>query len=758
MKMPKPIAQFAGKIPGRSLLLPLALMTVFFTGWYFGLPAKSSDASSVGDRTIWTCSMHPQIRQPNPGLCPICAMDLIRLSPGGDGGLREIKVTPEAAALMDLRVSQVVREPAAVHVDLFGKIAYDERNVNTTTARVGGRLDRFFVDFTGTEVRQGDHIAEIYSPDLLVAQQDLIKAAQALERARSGGTPNAVQTQERLLRSARERLRLLQLNPEQIDAIAASEKPSDHITLYAPQDGVVTERHVVEGAYVKEGTPLFSVASLKSVWLNLEAYEVDLPWLNFAQEVSFTVEALPGRSFRGVIAYIDPQIDARRRVVKVRVNVANDERLLKPGMFARATVDARVAADGSVIDEGLAGKWISPMHPEIIRDAPGDCPICGMALVPSEELGFIRASDGSAHESPLIVPASAVLQTGQRALVYVRVKADPQPEFEGREIVLGTRVGQRFIVRSGLSEGEFVVTNGAFKLDSELQIRARPSMMNRNVGIVEIPASEADSSLLGQWGPIPRALGRLGRASEDGNLVAAHSSLTEMAAAIDAVNAGAFQPVVLQSWREFSARLKNTIAEAHGVPADRLPIAYRNVRVSTEELGRYLGLPSAPVLDGGAGSAEVIAQLEAALVHYYTIGAALAADDFEAAAAARADLVPLLESLGSDAEALSDAVDMVTLRAAFDEVSGGLIDQVTELGLDRVGNAYVAHCPMAFGNRGADWLTPEPEIRNPYFGAEMLSCGTITRNLSFEPAGDPNTPADKMQQSDKTDSHEGHKH
>ncbi len=261
--------------------------------------------------------MHPQIRQPNPGLCPICAMDLIRLAPGGEGGLREIKVTPEAAALMDLRVSEVVREPAAVHVDLFGKIAYDERNVNTTTARIGGRLDRFFVDFTGTEVQKGFHIAEIYSPELLVAQKDLIKAAQALEAARKSGTPNAVRTQEQLLRSARERLRLLQLTPDQIDAIASNDEPEDHVTLYAPQDGVVTERHVLEGAYVKEGDPLFSVASLHSVWLNLEAYEADLPWLNFAQEVSFSVEAIPGTRFTGRVAYIATEIDPRRRVMKV---------------------------------------------------------------------------------------------------------------------------------------------------------------------------------------------------------------------------------------------------------------------------------------------------------------------------------------------------------------------------------------------------------------------------------------------------------
>jgi len=744
MNWPKKIIELSTKIPGRAVLPPLAVLAVFLAGWYVGLPAKTTDRSAGGDDTVWTCSMHPQIRQPNPGLCPICAMDLIRLAPGGEGGLREIKVTPEAAALMDLRVSEVVREPAAVHVELFGKIAYDERNVNTTTARIGGRLDRFFVDFTGTEVQKGFHIAEIYSPELLVAQKDLIKAAQALEAARKSGTPNAVRTQEQLLRSARERLRLLQLTPDQIEAIASNDEPADHVTLYAPQDGVVTERHVLEGAYVKEGDPLFSVASLQSVWLNLEAYEADLPWLNFAQEVSFSVEAIPGTRFTGRVAYIATEIDPRRRVMKVRVNVPNDKRLLKPGMFARATVDAQMAADGSVIDASLAGKWISPMHPEIISDKPGKCSICGMDLVPSEELGFIRSSDGKVHENPLLVPARAVLQTGQRATVYVRLSAAPEPAFEGREIVLGSRVGDRFIVDSGLSEGEFVVTRGAFKLDSELQIRAKPSMMNRDAGLVETPAAEAEGSLLGQWEPVLRALGRLGAAARAGNVEAAHEALADMGAAVDGVRTASFQANDLQAWREFSARLKNTIAEAHESTRATLPIAFRNVRHTVEEVGRYLGLPSVPVLVGELASDEMVEKLMAALRAYYAVADALASDDFAQAQSALEPLLPALTQLGIETGAIEDAADIDALREGFDVISVALIAEVAGSGLDRVGNAYVNHCPMAFGNRGADWLSPSPEILNPYFGSMMLSCGTVKRNLSFEAPPDGAAPVQEQ--------------
>lgn len=732
----------------QKLWLPALIATVFLAGWYVGLPAKSGGDSSGASDTTWTCSMHPQVRQPNPGLCPICAMDLIPLEAGGEGGLREIKVTPEAAALMDLRVSPVVREPAAIHLDLFGKIAYDERRVTTTTARVAGRLDRFFIDYTGTLVRKGDHIAEIYSPNLLVAQQDLIKAVQGVARAKNGGTAAAIRTQERLVQSARERLRLLQLADDQIDAIAKKETPSDHITIFARQDGIVTERHVVEGAYVKEGESLFSVASLESVWLNMEAYESDLAWLKFAQDVAFTVEAIPGEVFHGRIAYIDPEIDPMRRVVNVRVNVPNERRLLKPGMFVRATVDARVAAGGKLVDEDLADKWISPMHPEIVRDAPGDCPICGMPLVLGKELGFIRASDGEVEQNPLLIPATSVLKTGKRATVYVRLTGSPEPKFEGREIVLGARVDGQYIVESGLSEGEMVVTRGAFKLDSELQLKAKPSMMNRNSGLTETPAAEAEASLLGQWRPMPRALGRFAKAAEAGEMRDAHEAMADMKAAIAAVDTSSFQPKALQEWREFSMRLTNVLTVAHNATASDLAIAYRDVRQAVEEAGRYLGLPSYPAAPIDHGSEEQLAALRKALEHYHPLADALARDNYPTAAAARDRLLADLAALDIQAADFTSASDMASLRKALASVSDALIAKVKALGADRVGNVYAVHCPMAFDYEGADWLSPNPTVLNPYFGAEMLTCGTVTANLSFDRTTVPVTE----------DPHANHKH
>ena len=162
--------------------------------------------------------------------------------------------------------------------------------------------------------------------------------------------------------------------------------------------------------------------------------------------------------------------------MKVRVNVSNEDGRLKPEMFVRAIVKSNVAAGGRVLDASLAGKWISPMHPEIVKDQPGDCDICGMPLVRAESLGYVTAEPTDAAK-PLIVPTSAVLLTGTRAIVYVQIPDADKPTYEGREIVIGPRAGDFYLVKSGLNEGDLVVTNGNFKLDSALQISAKPSMM-----------------------------------------------------------------------------------------------------------------------------------------------------------------------------------------------------------------------------------------------------------------------------------------
>ena len=718
------------------LLFPLAL---FGAGWWFGLPAESdasdlSDSSDMSDQ-IWTCSMHPQIRQPNSGLCPICEMDLIPLQDSGEGGIREVAVSSEAAALLNLQVSPVIRSAAVANISLFGRIAYDERSISNITSRIGGRIDRLIVDFTGAMVRKGDHLAEIYSPEIYVAQREVIEATKAI-RNQSANSSNPVrQTRQRLLNAAREKLRLLQLSEEQIDEIASQKDPRDRITIRSPQDGIVVDKSVELGSYIKTGELLFKVADLSQVWLILEAYESDLPWLRYAQDVVFSIEAIPGEKFHGRVAFIDPEINATTRVTQVRVNVKNPGQKLKPGMFARAHVESRMTNGGKVVDPSLVGKWISPMHPEIVKDGPGKCDLCGMPLVPAAELGFIANTDHQG-DLPLLVPASAVLQTGERAVVYLRIPEKTDPTFEGREIVLGPKVGTQFIVENGLSEGDLVVSQGAFKLDSELQIKAKPSMMNPNAGLVELPANSAPEDLAGQWGPVLRSLARLQGASDPGS---AEEAIRGMVRAIAAVDQATFQPDTLKLWREFSSRLVNGLTIASRRLPENVPQSARIATRSVEEAGRYLGLSSQTEVPSKADPA-LAEVLEKIIEVYLPLSKALADDAPEKAQAAarefseasgKISLTDDADFLKTNASALAGESDLKKQRVIFQNISNRLISLVRSHGLDQVGSAYVVHCPMAANGKGGDWLSNLPEVLNPYFGDTMLNCGSVTATLSL---------------------------
>jgi Cu(I)/Ag(I) efflux system membrane fusion protein len=739
MKLPKSL-----KIPGflksprslLSLILPLAL---FLGGWWFGLPSDNSvdGSSSALSDEVWTCSMHPQIRQPNPGLCPICNMDLILLQDDGGGGLREVAVSAEAAALLDLRVTPARHAPAEANLKLFGKIAFDERRITTVTARMGGRLDRLFVDFTGALVRKGDHLAEIYSPELFVAQKELISSKNAFDRLDDSSSSAVRNTRSRILESARERLRLLQLSEEQIRSIEKKAEPSPTLQIDSPQDGIVVEKVVNEGDYVKTGDAILRVADLSAVWLQVEAYESDLPWIRYGQDVEFSVDSIPGETFHGRVAFIDPELDPMRRIASVRVNVYNSKRLLKPGLFAKVRIASRMTADGRVIDPQLADKWISPMHPEIVKDGPGQCDICGMDLVPAKSLGFVNEDDP--HSDPLLIPRSAVLQTGDRALVYVRLPEKSEPVFEGRQIVLGPVVGREFIVREGLSEGELVVSRGAFKLDSELQIKGRPSMMNAEAGLEERPAREAPDDLKGQWPPVLRALSRFKEAAKADKQDLMIEQLQLIRNAVKSVRVDAMQPEDLKLWTEFSQQLLVDLTLARDRVSDAPEVAHGIVSRSIERAGRYMGLPFVP-METPTTDPAIIDDLKKALVAYFPVAKSLADDDDSASMKASSEFLSTLKGLKlpnspelmKGAEMMAAAGDIKSRRAALKAVSDALIELVRNHGVDQVGDLFIVHCPMAFDNLGGDWLSAQPTVLNPYYGDAMLTCGSLRDTLSID--------------------------
>ncbi|PID39650.1 MAG: efflux transporter periplasmic adaptor subunit [Proteobacteria bacterium] len=416
------------------LLLIVLLPVAFFLGRLIEAPGHDpgpADDGATRRETRWTCSMHPQIILPdNDQQCPICSMDLIPLEEDSGGlGPRDLALSEEAAALIAVAVAPVERRFPTRRVPLVGRVTVDDDRVRDVTAWYAGRLDQLQVSTRGVSVRAGQPLARIYSPELYAAQVELQLAAQAVDT----GEAEAATLRE----SARRKLALLGVPAERIAQIEAGTAPGEHVVINAEFPGIVLECKAVEGQYVPRGGVLYTVADLSRVRLTLEAYERDLTWLRRGQEVVFRTRNLPGQVFTGEIVFIDPILDERTRTCEVRVEVPNPDGLLKPGLLVSAQVEA-VLAEGGV---PVAGK-------EVARP-------------------------------PLVIPATAPLLTGNRAVVYVRRSVDEQTVYTGRTVELGPRADEFYLVASGLEEGEHVVVRGAFKIDSALQIQAKASMMSQ---------------------------------------------------------------------------------------------------------------------------------------------------------------------------------------------------------------------------------------------------------------------------------------
>jgi len=411
----------------KYLKYSLVLIGGILIGWLVFRPSQNTgeihDHSGQTDQeTVWTCSMHPQFRLAEPGKCPICAMDLIPLVQGGTSASDPdaISLSREAAQLANVLTSVVTKQKPVREIRLYGKVQADERLIQSQVAHVPGRIESLRVNFTGEAVSRGQVLARVYSPELITAQQELLEAAKTK------------QLQPSIYEAAKEKLRQWKLTDELIASVEASGTAQTTVDVVSNTNGIVTSRLVNDGDYVSRGTALFTIADLSRVWVLFDAYETDLQFLSKGEEISFTIQALPGKEFAANILFVDPVIDPVTRVAKVRVEVGNQSGKLKPEMFATGIVSSNL----------------------------------------------------SEYSDNVIIPRSAVLWTGKRSLVYVKQQGSEDPVFKMREIGLGPMLGESYVVTDGLAEGEEIVISGTFSVDAAAQLEGKPSMMNQTAGAV----------------------------------------------------------------------------------------------------------------------------------------------------------------------------------------------------------------------------------------------------------------------------------
>jgi Cu(I)/Ag(I) efflux system membrane fusion protein len=603
---------------------------------------------------------------------------------------------------------------------------------------------------------------DLYSPELISAQEELLQALEAVKNVQDTQLSVMREMTESTVIAAREKLRLWGLKAEQIEKIERTGKVQDHVTIYAPSGGIVIHKNALERMYVQTGTRIYTIADLSQVWVKMDAYESDLEWLRYGQEVEFTTVSYPGSVFKGTISFIDPILNDRTRSVKIRINVSNADGRLKPGMFVKAAVRANVAAGGRIMEAALAGKWICPMHPEVVKSNPGKCDVCQMPLVTTESLGY-ASDDPEVAQKPLVIPVSAALVTGTRAIVYVQVPDTDKPTFEGREIVLGPRAGDYYLVRSGLNEGELVVVKGNFKIDSSLQIMAKPSMMTPEGagggGMHDHGPKTSQGSTAGQAAvelpplfeyqlkAVLAAAENVGAAAAGQDISAIQSTFSAVGQAIQDIDMEQLSGHVHMLWMEVSMRLTNDAVEGAQAKtledARRIAVGLSETLKSTRSkfgLVHEHAMETRPTINS-----ELRDQLARVFGRYFAMHKALAGDTSALAAKAANEALDALRGVdmgllsGEDhdkwMQASTDLQAILTKAGQTEDIKSQreefylLSQQMTEVarrfGSALQGPVYLLHCPMAFDNKGAGWLQLDDQTLNPYFGAQMLQCGGV---------------------------------
>ena len=396
--------------------LSIGLLTGYFVKDAFTTTAETAATHQHDEGTRYTCSMHPQINQPEPGSCPICGMALIPV-PSNDGqgqDLNEVVLSPNAVALSQIE-TQIVGSPDSdqASIVLSGTLALNEDRHTVQTAEYDGRIEQLLISSEGQYVTKGQVLARVYSPVILELQQELLTAAKLKEQ------------QPDWYQAVRNKLRLLKFSDEWIDALESDGKTQDTFDLVAENSGTITKLFVEEGAFVSRGGVIAEIADLSRLWVRLEGYEDQLYAFQKGQKVVVSVASFPSREFDAIVTFIDPVLNSQSRVTEIRAELSNNERILKPGMFVRGEV--KVAS--------------------------------------------------TQNKTNLTVPSSAVLWTGERSVVYVQPSKEI-PNFVLKTVVLGVKHDGYYEVVQGLESRDRVVVNGAFVIDASAQLKGQSSMMN----------------------------------------------------------------------------------------------------------------------------------------------------------------------------------------------------------------------------------------------------------------------------------------
>ncbi len=420
-------------LTSKTGLISITLLVGVTLGWIFhaltSAPTTPHDhESSEGIPTLWTCSMDPQVKLNAPGACPICGMDLIPVAQGTpeSGNPNAIQMTKEAIALAAVQTQVVGGSASGKELLLTGKLQADERENASITSKFPGRIEKLFITFTGEQIKAGQKLATIYSPELITAQKELLEAIKTKA------------SYPQLYQASKEKLASWKLTPAQIAEIERSGVIKDKWDILADQSGVVIQKNVSLGDYVGTGSVLFTVTDLSKLWLRLDVYETDLPFVSVGDNIQFTVAGRPSETKQAQVSFIDPLIDPNTRAASLRAEISNGAMQLKPEMFVTAKI----------------------------------------------------SSGKSTAITDLVVPRTAILWTGKRSMVYVKIPNAEVPSFEMREVTLGNRLGENYQITAGLQAGEEIVTQGAFAVDASAQLSGKPSLLNRsNSQQVEVSAA-----------------------------------------------------------------------------------------------------------------------------------------------------------------------------------------------------------------------------------------------------------------------------